>query len=113
MLRPYLIKVLEWRHRHLRTEEIERIVQVILGGLADALARGDRVELREFGAFSVKHRSSRKARNRRSGAVVEVAAKTVPAFRASKTLLNRLNDTFAKPPSGLPPHTAPARRYKA
>jgi integration host factor subunit beta len=56
-----------------------------------ALARGQRVELRGFGAFTAKRRQARNGRNPRTGEVVPVAAKTTPAFRAAGRLLKRLN----------------------
>ena len=59
---------------------------------ADALAKGDRVELRGFGAFSVRHRKARKGRNPRTGEAVEVEAKSVPFFRPGKELRARVND---------------------
>ena len=98
MLRPELIKAVEQRYPHLRTAEVERAVQAVLDGISEALARGDRVELHAFGAFSVRQRSPRKARNPRNGAPVEIAAKKVPVFRASKALRKRLNDRFGETP---------------
>ena len=56
-----------------------------------ALARGDRVELRGFGAFSVKHREARTGRNPRTGEQVEVEEKSVPFFKTGKQLRERLN----------------------
>ena len=64
---------------------------MILDEIAAALARGDRGELRGFGAFSVRHRDSRKGRNPRTGEPVEVPAKSVPFFKAGKELRARVN----------------------
>jgi len=76
---------------HLRQEDLERVVNVILEEIGSALSRGDRVELRGFGAFSVRHRDARKGRNPRTGESVEVPAKSVPFFKAGKELRARVN----------------------
>jgi integration host factor subunit beta len=77
---------------HLAHRDVERIVGTIFDEIADALARGDRVELRGFGAFSVKRRGSRIGRNPRTGQAVQVAEKYVPFFKTGKQLRNRLNE---------------------
>ena len=59
--------------------------------VAGALARGDRVELRGFGAFSVKQRGPRIGRNPRTGEAIQVAEKFIPFFKAGKELRERLN----------------------
>ena len=76
---------------HLHHREVERIVATIFDEIATALARGDRVELRGFGAFSVKHRDARTGRNPRTGAVVEVSRKVIPFFKTGKGLSEGLN----------------------
>ncbi|MEO0981335.1 MAG: integration host factor subunit beta [Pseudomonadota bacterium] len=91
MLRSELIDKLAQEYQHLRREDVERIVEVILDQIASALARGDRVELRGFGAFSVRQRDARKGRNPRTGEAVEVPAKSVPFFKAGKELRSRVN----------------------
>ena len=70
---------------------VENIVNAILGEIIAALARGDRVELRGFGAFSVKHRPARTGRNPRTGAHVSVERKSVPFFKTGKEMRERLN----------------------
>ena len=75
----------------LRPEDLEKVVGVILDEIAEALARGDRVELRGFGAFSVRHRKARKGRNPRTGESVEVPEKRVPFFKTGKDLRDRMN----------------------
>lgn len=72
-------------------KDVEKIVNVILDSITSALARGERVELRGFGAFSVKHRPARLARNPKTGAQVRVGEKWVPAFKTGKELRERLN----------------------
>ena len=76
---------------HLHHRDVERIVATIFDEIATALARGDRVELRGFGAFSVRHRDARSGRNPRTGATVEVSPKVIPFFRTGKQLSERLN----------------------
>jgi integration host factor subunit beta len=76
---------------HLYHRDVERIVATIFDEIATALARGDRVELRGFGAFSVKHRDARTGRNPRTGAMVEVSRKVIPFFKTGKQLSEGLN----------------------
>ena len=76
---------------HLYQRDVENIVNAILGEIIAALARGDRVELRGFGAFSVKHRPARTGRNPRTGAHVSVERKSVPFFKTGKEMRERLN----------------------
>jgi integration host factor subunit beta len=71
--------------------DIERIVQTVFDEIADALSEGNRVELRGFGAFSVKNRTARTGRNPRTGSAVSVEAKRVPYFKTGKELRERLN----------------------
>ena len=76
---------------HLFQRDVERIVATIFDEITDALANGDRVELRGFGAFSVKRRDARVGRNPRTGESVSVEAKAVPFFKTGKLLRDRLN----------------------
>lgn len=71
--------------------EVEKAVDIIFGEISTALAKGNRVELRGFGAFSVRHRERRVGRNPRTGEKVDVEAKHVPFFKAGKGLRDRLN----------------------
>lgn len=91
MTKSELIARLAERNPHLYLRDVERIVAAIFEEMASALARGDRVELRGFGAFSVKHRTARIGRNPRTGDTVHVAEKYVPFFKAGKELRERLN----------------------
>ena len=92
MVKSELIARLAERNPHLYQRDIERIVTAIFEEISAALARGDRVELRGFGAYSVKRRGSRMARNPRTGEAVHVAEKHVPFFKSGKELRLRLND---------------------
>jgi integration host factor subunit beta len=77
---------------HLTPRDAERVVATVFGEIADALADGDRVELRGFGAFSVKKRDARVGRNPRTGETVQVGVKNAPYFKTGKELRERLND---------------------
>lgn len=77
--------------RRLSQREVERLVNTIFEEVTDALASGNRVELRGFGAFSVKKRDARVGRNPRTGEAVEVEEKHVPFFKTGKLLRDRLN----------------------
>jgi len=92
MLRSELINKLAEENPNLKVREVERIVDVIFDEIAGALERGDRVELRGFGAFSVRKRDARTGRNPRTGNAVSVEAKHVPFFKAGKELRSRLNN---------------------
>lgn len=91
MTKSELIMRLAEKNPHLYQRDVERIVSTIFDEISAALARGDRVELRGFGAFSVKSRDSRVGRNPRTGESVKVAKKFVPFFKSGKDLRDRLN----------------------
>lgn len=91
MTKSELIQRLAEANPHLYQRDVERIVTTIFDEITEALANGDRVELRGFGAFSVKERSSRVGRNPRTGAAVNVAAKYIPYFKTGKQLREKLN----------------------
>ncbi len=76
---------------HLYQRDVERIITAIFDEISRALSRGERVELRGFGAFAVKRREARVARNPRTGAHVDVAEKHIPFFKTGKQLRERLN----------------------
>jgi len=91
MTKSELIFLLAEKNPHLYQRDIERIVSTVFDEVSAALSRGDRVELRGFGAFSVKNRESRIGRNPRTGETVHVARKSVPFFKVGKDLRVRLN----------------------
>jgi integration host factor subunit beta len=91
MIKSELVLRLTQRYPHLFHRDVERIVSAVLGEVSDALADGKRVELRGFGVFSVKLRSSRTGRNPRTGQPVSVGEKRSPFFRTGKELRERLN----------------------
>ena len=91
MTKSELIARLAERNTHLYQRDVERIVSTIFDEITNALARGQRVELRGFGAFSVKQREARVGRNPRTGDAVQVGDKLVPFFKTGKQLRERLN----------------------
>lgn len=91
MTRSELVAAIANRNPHLYQRDVERIVSTIFDEITASLARGDRVELRGFGAFSVKKRDARVGRNPRTGESVSVDAKAVPFFKTGKQLRERLN----------------------
>ncbi len=91
MTKSELIQRLAELNPHLYLRDIEKIVDAVFNGISDALANGDRVELRGFGAFSVKHRDARIGRNPRTGETVQVEAKRLPFFKTGKALREKLN----------------------
>ena len=94
MIKSELVQRIADRNPHLYLRDVEKIVNAILDEITSALARGDRVELRGFGAFSVKHRDARVGRNPRTGAHVSVDEKAVPFFKTGKEMRERLNEGF-------------------
>ena len=91
MIKSELVQVIADKNPHLYPRDVENIVNAILDEISDALADGNRVELRGFGAFSVKHRPARIGRNPRTGESVSVEEKWVPFFKTGKELRERLN----------------------
>ena len=97
MTRSELIAGLAEDNPHLTVADVERIVAALFDEMTHALSRGERVELRGFGAFTVKRRNARAGRNPRTGETVEVAQKSVPFFKAGKELRERINKPVAMP----------------
>lgn len=95
MIKSELVGRLAQRYPHLYHRDVERIVSTVLDEIAHALSGGRRVELRGFGVFSVKVRSSRTGRNPRTGQPVRVGQKRAPFFRTGKELRDRLNNGAA------------------
>jgi integration host factor subunit beta len=91
MIKSELVQQISSQNPHLYQRDVENILNAILGEIIAAMARGDRVELRGFGAFSVKNRPARTGRNPRTGAHVSVKKKSVPFFKTGKEMRERLN----------------------
>ena len=93
MIKSEIVQHIADRNPHLYQRDVENIVNAILNEISQALAQGNRVELRGFGAFSVKYRKPRIGRNPRTGESVHVEEKWVPFFKTGKELRQRLNDS--------------------
>lgn len=91
MTKSELITRLAKKNPHLYQRDIEKIVQAIFDEVIEALSRGDRVELRDFGVFCAKVRKPRIGRNPRTGEQVEVPERATPFFKIGKNLHKRLN----------------------
>lgn len=91
MLRSELVNRLQEEFQPMRSNEVEAAVDIVLDEVAQALAQGGRVELRGFGAFSVRKRDARTGRNPRTGDTVKVSAKRVPFFKPGKELRLKVN----------------------
>ena len=95
MIKSELVQKVSEQNPHLYQRDVENIVNAILGEIVAAMERGDRVELRGFGMFSVKQRPARTCRNPRTGARVPVEQKYAPYFKSSKEMRERLNREVA------------------
>jgi len=91
MIRSELVTKVAEKNPHLTLRDVEAIVSVVFDQIASALSDGRRVELRGFGAFSIRDREARTGRNPRTGSSVSVDAKRVPYFKPGKELRERLN----------------------
>jgi integration host factor subunit beta len=91
MIKSELVQKIADRYPELYQRDAENVVNAILDEIGNALARGDRVEIRGFGAFSTKQRDARVGRNPRTGDHVPVEEKLVPVFRAGKEMRERIN----------------------
>ncbi|MGY9054049.1 MAG: integration host factor subunit beta [Alphaproteobacteria bacterium] len=92
MTKSELIQRIADQNPHLYLRDVERIVATVFDEITGALVDGNRVELRGFGAFSVRHRDARQGRNPRTGEGVDVVSKHVPFFKCGKELRERLNE---------------------
>src|SRR6516164_1101417 len=91
MLKSELLKRISAQNPHLYDRDIEKVVNAILDEMVEALRRGDRVELRGFGAFSAKIRGARTGRNPRTGVAVQISKRSIPASKTGKDMRARLN----------------------
>jgi integration host factor subunit beta len=91
MIKSELVQRMVRANPHLFQRDVENIVNTIVNEITEALSQGNRVELRGFGAFSVKNRPARIGRNPRTGTTVHVSEKYVPFFKSGKEMRERLN----------------------
>jgi len=96
MIKSQLVLRLAEQNSHLYLRDVQKVVDAIFDEVTAALARGDRIELRGFGAFFLRARSARPGRNPRSGAMVSVPQKLHPAFKTGKEMHHRLNGTAGR-----------------
>lgn len=94
VIKSELVHKISEQNPHLYQRDVENIVNAILDEITAALTNGDRVELRGFGAFSVKNRAARNGRNPRTGDKVAVSEKHVPFFKTGKEMRERLNEGY-------------------
>lgn len=91
MTKRDLAEKLSERCEQLHLREAELIVNTIFDAMTEALVKGDRIEIRGFGSFQIKHRQAREGRNPRSGKKVHVDSKKVPFFKVGKELKKRVD----------------------
>ncbi|NDF11235.1 MAG: integration host factor subunit beta [Proteobacteria bacterium] len=91
MTKSEIIRILTEKHRNLFLKDVTKLVETVFDEITAALARGDRVELRGFGSFSVRQRKARTARNPKTNEVVTLDERFSPYFRAGKELRERIN----------------------
>ncbi|MCF3935989.1 integration host factor subunit beta [Acuticoccus sp. M5D2P5] len=108
MIKSELVTRLALQNPHLYQRDVEAVLNVVLGEVTEALRERNRVELRGFGAFSVRLRGPRTGRNPRTGEPVEVAEKAAPFFRTGKEMRDRINDSGQSVRSS--DHSSPRRR---
>ncbi len=92
MTKSELIEKLSDGHELLNKKEAETVINLIFGGIGDALSQGSRVEIRGFGSFSVREREAREARNPKSGELVKIPSRRTPFFKTGKELRERVDD---------------------
>ncbi|MEM9224429.1 MAG: integration host factor subunit beta [Pseudomonadota bacterium] len=92
MIKSELITRVAMRNPHMLQRDVESVINCVLREMSNAMRDNNRVEIRGFGAFSVRHRDARTGRNPRTGEAVEVDEKSVPFFRPGKELRERINN---------------------
>ena len=92
MTKSELIEQLTDGHEILNKSDAETVINLIFGGIGNALAQGDRVEIRGFGSFSVRVRDAREARNPKSGELVKISSRKTPFFKTGKELRERVDE---------------------
>ncbi len=91
MTKSELIDLISKRNAHMNMKDAEIVVNQIFDSMMDALVKGERIEIRGFGSFSVKNRPEREGRNPKTGAPVTIQAKRVPFFKIGKELHEKIN----------------------
>ncbi|MEE8342500.1 MAG: integration host factor subunit beta [Gammaproteobacteria bacterium] len=96
MTKSELIEILASKNNHLNTKDLELAVKSLLEQMSQALASGERIEIRGFGSFSLHYRPPRIGRNPKTGDAVALSAKYVPHFKPGKELRERVNGSRLK-----------------
>lgn len=92
MTKSELIEKLSDGHELLNKKDAETVINLIFGGIGNALSEGSRVEIRGFGSFSVREREAREARNPKSGELVKIPSRRTPFFKTGKELRERVDE---------------------
>ena len=100
MTKSELIEIISGKQKHLPAKDVELALKQILEVMSDALAQGERIEIRGFGSFSLHFRPPRQGRNPKTGETVALSGKHVPHFKAGKDLRERVNEGAGQPIRG-------------
>jgi len=101
MTKSELIEAIAYNQSQLSLKDVELAVKKILDDMSEALARGERIEIRGFGSFSLHYRAPRRGRNPKTGDTVQLSGKYVPHFKPGKEMRERVNDSL-RSSLGLP-----------
>jgi len=97
MTKSELIEVIAREQSHLAYKDVELAVKCMIEQMSQALATGNRIEIRGFGSFSLHYRPPRIGRNPKTGEAVQLAGKYVPHFKPGKELRERVNKNYQPP----------------
>jgi integration host factor subunit beta len=93
MTKSELVEKIVEANKLLTRKESEMVVNIVFDSMCDALQKGEKVEIRGFGSFTIREREAREARNPKSGEVVRIPAKKTPFFKTGKELRERVNNS--------------------
>ena len=80
------------QQKNLQRQQVEITIDALIDAIAEGLSKGERIDLRGFGAFAVRESAARKGRNPQTGAEIQIEARRVPIFKAGKELKDRVNN---------------------
>ena len=93
MTKSELIEHIASHQTQLSLKDVELAVKKVLDYMSEALATGERIEIRGFGSFSLHYRAPRKGRNPKTGDTVQLVGKYVPHFKPGKEMRERVNNS--------------------
>jgi len=93
MKKADLVDVVVAQQKNIPRPHVEATIDSLIEAVAEGLARGERIDLRGFGAFAVRDSAARTGRNPQTGESIQIAARRVPTFKAGKELRDRVNKT--------------------